>query len=174
MNNELYLGQDPQNPQIGDLRINLTEVEPQTVSIIAQQTGNTLQPYLAPAGQSVMLLLTGQHSSDEIIHQAQSENTLLTWVLRLLSLLLLIGGFALIMNPLVVLADVVPFFGSIVGFGTGFVASLLGLSLWLIVTAIAWFATRPLMSISLLVVAVVGSFILIQIKKNKAQDSAPR
>lgn len=51
MNNELYVGQDAQNPQLGDLRINLTVVEPQTVSIIAQQTGATFQPYFAPAGK---------------------------------------------------------------------------------------------------------------------------
>ncbi|WP_454782235.1 TMEM43 family protein [Legionella sp. WA2022007384] len=172
-NNELYLGQDTQNPQLGDMRLTLTAVEPQTVSIIAQQTGNTLQEYLAPAGQSVILLSTGQHSSDEMIEEAQSENRLLTWLLRLVSLLLLIGGFSLIMKPLVILADVVPFIGSIVGFGTGFIAFLLGFSVWLIVTAIAWFATRPFMSIGLLIIAVIGSYILLQLKTKKAKASLP-
>lgn len=172
-NNSLYLGQDAQNPQPGDVRINLTVVKPQIVSIIAQQTGDTLQAYLAPAGQSVLLLSTGQHSSDEMIHQAQSENTLLAWVLRLFSLLILIGGFSLIMKPLVILADVVPFLGSIAGFGTGFIAFLLGLGVWLIVTAIAWFATRPLMSISLLVTAVVGGYILLRLKAKKVKTSLP-
>ncbi|KTD43152.1 TMEM43 family protein [Legionella parisiensis] len=169
INNELYLGEDSQNPQLGDLRINLTVIKPQTVSIIGQQTGETFQPYFAPAGQSIMLLSTGQHSSDEMIAHAQSENTLLAWVLRLFSLLILIGGFSLIMKPLVILADVVPFLGSIVGFGTGFIAFLLGFCVWLIVTAIAWFATRPLFSISLLIIAVVGGYMLIQLrtKKNK-------
>ncbi len=172
-NNSLYLGQDAQNPQPGDVRIHLTVVKPQIVSIIAQQTGDTLQAYLAPAGQSVLLLSTGQHSSDEMIHQAQSENTLLAWVLRLFSLLILIGGFSLIMKPLVILADVVPFLGSIAGFGTGFIAFLLGFGVWLIVTAIAWFATRPLLSISLLVTAVVGGYILLRLKAKKVKTSLP-
>ncbi|MCE0721750.1 TMEM43 family protein [Legionella resiliens] len=172
-NNELYLGQDYQNPQLGDLRITLSVIEPQTVSIIAQQTGETFQPYFAPAGQSIMLLSTGQHSSDEMIAQAQSENTLLAWVLRVFSLLLLIGGFSLILKPLVILADVIPFLGTIVGFGTGFIALLLGLCVWLIVTAIAWFATRPLLSISLLIIAVVGGYLLIQLKSKKTKDSLP-
>ncbi len=39
----------------------------------------------------------------------------------------------LIIKPLVVLADV----GLVVDFGTGFIAFLLGFSLWLIVTAIS-------------------------------------
>ncbi|HHT0594221.1 TPA: TMEM43 family protein [Legionella anisa] len=173
MNNELYLGQDSQNPQLGDLRISLSVVEPQTVSIIAQQTGATFQPYFAPAGQSIMLLSTGQHSSDEMIAQAQSENTLLAWVLRFFSLLMLIGGFSLIMKPLVILAEVIPFLGSIIGFGTGFIALLLGVCVWLIATAIAWFAIRPLLSISLLIIAIVGGYLLIQLKAKKAKYSLP-
>ena len=168
INNELYLGQNSQNPQPGDLRINVTVVEPQIVSIIAQQTGNTLQAYLAPAGESVMLLSTGQHSSDEMIQDAKSQNALLAWVLRLVSLLMLVGGFSLIMKPLVILADVLPFLGSIVSFGTGFVAFLCGLSVWLIVTAIAWFATRPFMSIGLMVILLLSWYGLGALRSKKA------
>lgn len=165
---QLYLGQDPQNPALGDLRINLNAVYPQTVSIVAQQTGNTLQPYLAPAGETVLLLVTGQQSPDQMFKQAQSENTMLAWILRGVTLLMLIGGFSLILNPLVVLADVLPFLGTLVGFGTGFVAFLLGLSVWIIVTAIAWFATRPLMSVGLIVLLVVGVYLLIKARAKKA------
>ncbi|WP_392537811.1 TMEM43 family protein [Legionella sp. 227] len=166
--NELYVGQDSQNPQLGDLRISLAVVEPQTVSIIAQQTGNTLQAYRAPAGQTVMLLSTGQHSSEEMIHQAQAENTSLAWGLRLVSLFLLVWGFSKLVTPLVILADVLPFLGSIVRSSSGFAAFLLGTSVWLMVTAIAWFATRPLMSVSLIVIAVVGSYIMIQLKTKRS------
>jgi hypothetical protein len=169
-NKELFLGQDSQSPQPGDLRITLTVAYPQTVSIIAQQTGTTLQPYLAPAGQSIILLSTGQHSPEEIIQNAKSQNTLLAWILRLVALGLLIGGFALIMNPLVVLADVLPFLGSIIEFGTGFIAFLCGAGVWLIVTAIAWFATRPLMSVGLLLILVIGGALLIKMRANKTPE----
>ncbi|KTC98652.1 TMEM43 family protein [Legionella erythra] len=165
---QIYLGQDPQNPAPGDLRINLNAVYPQTVSIVAQQTGNTLQPYLAPAGETVLLLVTGQQSPEQMFKQAQSENTMLAWILRGVTLLMLIGGFSLILNPLVVLADVLPFLGTLVGFGTGFVAFLLGLSVWIIITAIAWFATRPLMSVGLIVLLVVGAYLLIKARAKKA------
>lgn len=167
INNELYLGQDSQNPQPGDLRITVTAAYPQNVSIIGQQTGHTLQAYLAPAGETVLLLSTGQHSPDDMIAQAQAENRMLAWILRLVSLLILIGGFSLIMKPLVVLADVLPFLGSLVGFGTGFVAFLCGFSVWIFVTSIAWFATRPFLSIGLLIFLIVGGFILIKVRSNK-------
>jgi len=166
-NNVLYLGQDPQNPQPGDLRISLTDVAPQTVSIIAQQTNTTLQPFLAPAGQRIMLLSTGQHSPEEMIQQAKSQNSITAWGLRLTSLILLIIGFALIMNPIVVLADVLPFLGSIVGFGTGLIAFLCGLSIWLIAIAIAWFTVRPLLSIGLLVLMVLSWFGLGTLRSKK-------
>jgi hypothetical protein len=171
INNELYLGQDSQNPQPGDLRITVTAAYPQDVSIIAQQKGNTFQPYLAPAGGSVMLLSTGQNSSDQMIADALSQNSLFAWTLRLVSLAMLIGGFSLIMKPLVVLADVLPFLGSIIGFGTGFIAFLCGLSVWIIVTAIAWFAIRPFVSIGLLVILVLGGYALIKIRGNNVPAS---
>lgn len=167
VNNELYMGKDPQNPQPGDIRIDLTAAYPQDVSIIGQQTGNTLQPYLAPAGETVLLLSTGQQSSDQMIEQAQAQNTMIAWILRLVTLLMLIGGFALILNPLVVLADVLPFLGTVVNFGTGFIAFICGLGIWIIVTAIAWFTTRPLLSIGLLVILVVGGYLLVKLKAKK-------
>lgn len=166
-NQELYMGQDSQSPKTGDLRITLDAVYPQDVSVLGQQTDSTLQPYLAKAGETVLLLDTGIHSPQEMIAKALSENSMMTWILRLLALILLIAGFGLIMKPLVILADVIPFLGSVVGFGTGFIACVLGGGLWLVLTAIAWFTTRPLLSIGLLAIAAVGGYLLIQMRKKK-------
>lgn len=167
MNDELYVGKDAQNPETGDLRINLTAVYPQVVSIIAQQTGTTLQPYLAPAGETVMLLSTGVHSPAQMIADAQSENRMIAWILRLVTFIMLFAGFSLILSPLVVLADVIPFLGSIVNFGTGFVAFICGLCVWIVATAIAWFVTRPLLSLGLIAVAAILSYLLIKMRAKK-------
>ena len=45
----LYVGADPQAPQIGDLRINLFVVFPQNVSVIGQQINNTCLLYTSPS-----------------------------------------------------------------------------------------------------------------------------
>lgn len=171
-NNQLYGGQDYQNPQIGDVRISVEVTLPQVVSIIAQQTGNTLQGYMAKAGQIVLLLSSGQYSSEQMIHNALVENRITTWVLRAISLLMMISGFSLLMKPLVILADIIPLLGSIVGFGTGLVAFISGFVLWSIVTAIAWFATRPLWSIGLLIISFGIIFYLYQRKKNRLIDKS--
>jgi hypothetical protein len=76
-------------------------------------------------------------------------------------------GFALILRPLVILADVLPFFGSLVSFGTGLLAFIGGLFLWALATAIAWFAVRPLWSLGILVLILLFSYILFTHHENQ-------
>lgn len=165
LNNDLYVGSDPANPQIGDLRIMLTKVMSQDVSVIAQQNQKTLQPYLAPAGQEVALLVTCIQSPEQMMRDAQAENRLMMWIWRGVSLLLMMVGIALVLNPLVVLADVVPFIGTIVGFGTGLLAFVSGLLLWSVATALAWFVVRPLWALGLMLIAVLLGMYIIRRRK---------
>ncbi len=165
-NHDLYLGSDMQNPQIGDAKITLVEILPQTVSVIAQQSDNTLQPYVAPAGKPIEMLVSGQQSSAQMIQDAQRENAMMIWILRVASLILMIIGISLIFRPIIVLADIIPLFGSIVGFGVGIIAFLGGLILWTIGTAIAWFAVRPLFAIALIVLVALTCYYVILSRKN--------
>ncbi|MDI9819545.1 MULTISPECIES: TMEM43 family protein [unclassified Legionella] len=170
VDNQLYGGEDYQKPQIGDIRIEVMAIFPQAVSIIAQQHDNTLQGYMARAGETILLLVSGQQSADEMIQAALSENRVTTWLLRAASLFIMIIGFLLLLKPLVVLADVIPFLGTMVGFGTGLVALICGFSLWAIVTAIAWFATRPLWSAGLIIISLAIIYLLYRHRKNKATN----
>lgn len=161
----LYVGDDEQAPKVGDLRISVMAVYPETVSIIAQQTGKTVQPYLAPAGHAISLIEVGQVSPQEMIHNAEVENSVITWILRLVSLAMMMLGLAMIMSPVAVLADFIPFFGSLVGFGTGLIAFTVGLCLWLIAVSIAWFVMRPLLSIGLIALSVICCILFLSYKK---------
>ncbi len=152
--NNIYVGTDPQSSRVGDLRVTLLKTEPQTVSIIAQQTQNSLEPYIAPAGKPVEILAMGLKSPQQLLNDAESENAMMTWILRLTSLVLMVVGIALIMRPIVILADFIPFLGSIVGLGTGFIAFAVGIILWSCTTAIAWFTVRPMISVGLILIAV--------------------
>lgn len=62
-----------EKPQIGDICIELYAAKPQKVSIIAQQNEQTLQPFLAQAGQRIFIVATGEHSADELIHSAIAQ-----------------------------------------------------------------------------------------------------
>lgn len=165
---DIYIGVAPPKPAIGDLKIHLSEVLPQAVSIIGQQRGNTLQAYLPPAGKPVLLLETGTASPDQMILDAKSANKVQTWMLRGVALLMMIIAISLVQRPVVVLADVIPIFGSIVSVGTGFIAVVVGLILWTIATAIAWFTVRPVWSIGLIALVVVICYTII-ISKRKSK-----
>jgi hypothetical protein len=97
--NDIYIGNNPQSPQVGDVRVSVYTVQPQTVSIIAQQIGNSFQAYMAPAGIPISILVTGQQSPQEMIHNAQLENTMMIWIIRLVTLILMMVGIGLILRP---------------------------------------------------------------------------
>lgn len=169
VDNELYAGKNYEHPQIGDMRIRVDSTPAQTVSVIGEQSDNTVQAYQAKAGEPVILLNSGQHSYQDMIQNALDENKILTWILRAVTLIMMIAGFAAILGPIVVLADVLPILGTLAGFGTGFVALLCGFVLWTIITAIAWFAIRPWLSAGLVAIGAGLSYWLYQRKKARLQ-----
>jgi hypothetical protein len=167
----LYLGRDPDRPEIGDLRIRFGVVLPQDISVVSRQVGPTFEPYQAKAGGQVHLLQTGLVGAEQMFQHAQSMNKLWTWLIRLGGFLLMLLGLALILNPLSVLADVVPLFGTIVAAGTGFIAACVAGILSLTTVAIAWFAYRPLLSVALGAGVVVILVLLARRKKKTGAAS---
>ncbi len=165
-----YFGTDPSNPKIGDLRITFSVVKPHQVTIIAQQTGSTFQPYQTKAGDALSMLQSGSHSSKDMFDSAQSSNTMMTWVFRLLGFIMMFIGVKMIFEPLVVVADVVPFFGDVLSYGTGMFAFAIAGFFALLTIAIAWFAYRPLLSIGLLAIA---GGIIFMVKKSTGGTPKP-
>ena len=159
-----YLGADPAAPKVGDLRINFEVIKPGKASLISKQLGDSFEPYNSEAGGEIEMLSMGEHSAANMFAEAESMNTMLTWGLRVLGFLLMFGGFAAILAPLSVLADVLPFLGTLVGMGTSFVAGVLAAGISLVIIAIAWFVYRPILAVALLVAAA-GVFYLFRMKR---------
>ena len=172
--NGFYLGDNPASPQVGDVRIQFESVAPTEVSIVAQQNGSGLRAYHAQAGGDIELLQVGMHTAEVMFQKAQSDNTILTWALRAVGFVLMMIGLSMIFKVFSVLADVLPFLGSIVEAGTGFIAFLLAGVLSLITIAVAWIVFRPLLGIILLVIAV-GLIVLIggKIKAGRKARAVP-
>ena len=154
--NTVYLGLSPNSPQVGDVRVTFTKVPPADISLIAQVDGSTFKAYRAKNGQSFSRVQMGTVSADEMIEQARSENNMLTWVLRLVGVLLIVIGLKGMFGLLPMLFKVLPFLGSIVDAGVGLVSWIFGLAWSLIIIAIAWLVFRPIIGISLLVLAIAG------------------
>jgi hypothetical protein len=153
----IYLGADPAQPQIGDARIKFSVVEPGLVSLIAAQNGDTFAAYQTKAGGTIAMIVSGNVPAQQMFEDAIATNTLVTWLMRLGGFILLWIGFGLLFAPLSVLADIVPIFGSLVGAATGLIAFLLALAVALTVIALAWLFFRPLLGLTLLVLAIAAA-----------------
>jgi hypothetical protein len=175
MEGGLYLGRDPGNPQVGDMRIRFAQVPAGPASIIARQAGDGFAPYQTRAGDSLFMLRAGAVPASEMFAAAQSANATMTWILRLVGCVLMYAAFGMILRPLPVLGSVVPFIGSIIGVGTGLVSLLLTVILAPLVIAVAWIWFRPLVGTVVLLLgigAAVGVSWLIS-KRKAAMRSAP-
>ena len=89
-----------------------------------------------------------------MFQQAESRNAVMTWVLRFIGMSLVFLGVNALFAPLVALADVIPFLGSLASGGAMVVSLLLSMAITLMTISVAWFAFRPLLGIALTGVAV--------------------
>ena len=172
--NEVYYG-DPSNVRVGDVRITFTAVPAQNeISLMAEVAGDTFKEFKARNGNFAELK-NGKKTKDEMIQAAKDENNMIKWALRILGILLVIGGLKGIFGFLVTLMKVIPFLASIMNFGVGLICTVLGIAWSLIVIAVAWLFYRPLLGISLLVIAIgLIAFLVIRGKNKKpALQPAP-
>lgn len=164
---------DPRNPKIGDLRISFEIVKPSKVSVIAQQSDSSFEPWQSsvPGSGSIERLLTGSFDANAMVARFQSENAFLTWGLRLGGFLLMAIGIGLVFSPLAVLADVLPILGDLTRSGIGLVAGVLAFSLSLVTIAAAWLFYRPLYAAALIAAAAAVFFLAWKLfaKKKPAQ-----
>ncbi|GAB4293110.1 MAG: hypothetical protein Kow0090_07330 [Myxococcota bacterium] len=144
----------PTDPKIGDLRVKFSVAKPTIVSIFAKQFKDTFTSYTTKSGGELIRLELGAKTAAQMFQKAQEENVMLTWILRLLGFLLMAFGIYIVFKPLAVVADVIPFLGSILAGGLGIFAALISFALSFITIAVAWIFYRPLVGIILLAVAI--------------------
>ena len=164
-----YLGENPAAAAVGDTRVTFKVVRPATVSIVARQVANTFEAYQAKAGGSILLLTYGSVSPDSMFKTAEKANKTLTWVLRAAGFLLMFIGLFLIFNPLAVVADVVPIFGSLLRASVAGFVGLVASTLSLVTISVAWLTYRPLLGLALLVLAAASMWGLVRLSMQKQQ-----
>lgn len=149
----LYAGNNPNSPELGDVKVIYARVDLTEASFVAKQAGTGLEEYATSNGYTVFLSSAGLVSADKMFADAQDANVLLTWILRILGLIFMFAGFAASLKILSVIGDVIPFVGTIISFGTGLFSFIATLCLGSVVIALGWFAARPLLSIGILLAA---------------------
>ena len=151
--NVLYFGRVPGSPEVGDVRVTFEKVVPAKCTVMAVVDGDTFKPYKAKNGKRFQTLVMGKKSGDEIIDAEKEANNMFLWILRLVGILMVIGGLKGIFGFIETILKVVPFVAGIFGWGVGVVCTIVGIVWSLIVIAIAWLFYRPILAICLLAIA---------------------
>jgi hypothetical protein len=141
---------------------------------MAVVNGDSFEPYKAKNGKRFQTLVMGKRSGDDIIEADKEANNMWLWLLRGVGVLLVIGGLKGIFGFLETLLKVVPFLANIFGWGVGVVCTILGVAWSLIVIAIAWLFYRPILGITLLVIAGFLTWVFAFKGKDKLKELAAK
>lgn len=166
----LYKGKGSDGaPEVGDLRVSYARVaSPTPVSIVGKQGDGVIAPYATSNGYEIELVANGTVDAATMIRDKQSDETILTWVLRAVGMVVLWIAFCMILGPLQAVANVVPFVASLIGGAVALVALALALPLGLFTMAAAWIFYRPFVAAALIVAGVGLAFVLFKMRARKA------
>lgn len=164
--NELFwseIAPNPDQPELGDLRIRFEVVRPAEVSLVAKLQGDKFTEYRTSNNEPFERLYLGAFSAEQVMEKLTQENTFMAWLLRIMGTGTCVVGFWMILGPIRSITSFIPVLAQLTG-GLVFVVSLLmGTIISLTVIAVAWIAVRPLLGIGLLVIVLVAAFLVVRI-----------
>jgi len=170
---EIYIGTSATSPQVGDLKLRFERTDLAEASFVGKQQGDTIAGYTATNGREIFLSAAGKKDAAAMFEQAQTENTIITWVIRVAGLFGIFIGFQLFFGLFGVIGDVIPFVGSLVRGGTGIIALILTLIIGPITIAIGWIAYRPVLAFAIIGVGLAIALALIFLRRRNAPAAAP-
>jgi hypothetical protein len=145
---------DPAAPKVGDVRVSYHGLPTNsTISVLAAQSGDGFGTFTTPNGYTIHMASDGNHPAAEMIAQQRATESLITWILRGVGLLVTWIGLSMLLGPLSTMAAILPFLGGIVRGAVGFISFVIAVPVTLIVIALSWLAFRPLLGGGLLVLA---------------------
>jgi hypothetical protein len=169
----LYVGNSATSPQVGDMRVTFERIDLKEASFVGRQQGDEILPYTTSNGREIFLSEAGRQDAAAMFDHAQTENTIITWIIRAAGMIGLLIGFNLLFGLFSIIADILPFLGSIVGFGTGLIALILTLIVGPTVIAIGWFAYRPLLALAIIGGGVAIAFGIGYLRRKSAPTAEP-
>ena len=169
--NGVFQTGNPSDPQIGDERVEVYMVGPKhDATIMALQTGNTFASYETRVGIDKEILYLGTLTKSEVIGRQRTEAAIRRWIFRAIGFIVMWIGFACILKPLRSIASFIPFASRLLDGAIGMVTFLIALVLSSAVIAVAWFAVRPILSITVTLIAVAGFYLLSRQKSDESME----
>jgi hypothetical protein len=92
-NNKIYMGNGTvENPNVGDIRIAYTIVEPQVISVIGKQNQGMIETYITSNRTKINLLEKGEVSAQSMFQGEIKSNTFIEWGTRVFCIILIFVG----------------------------------------------------------------------------------
>ena len=128
---------------MGDVRVRFDYIPEGPLSVIARQQGDTLATHVTAGGDELLLVESGTMDANAMFDAEGSRNSTAAWFIRVAGFVIAWIALRILLKPLVVMADVVPFAARIVGFGTGLVSFLVAALLSVLAIGSGWLWYRP-------------------------------
>ncbi len=160
--NYITNSEDPEKPEIGDVRISFEYASYNDVSVMGKVNNDTIVEYVTKEKSNFVFFTEGTHDGKYMITSKEKGDKMMKWIFRAIGTLAIICGIASLFGPLTTLTSYVPILGNLVSGATGIISFLVGLAISLVVIAISWIVFRPLLGIALLAVAIV---LIVLVKK---------
>ncbi len=150
-----YIGDDPNSPQIGDLQIRFEIMQPEKISIVAQQINSSLMPYQTQtAVGEIELFELGTVSAEQMFYNAKKQN-FFAILSESFGIFLIMGlGFYIIFIALWLSKNALPILGNPANLKGWLISVVLAAVVTLIIIALNWIDYSPLIGRTLLVIAV--------------------
>ncbi|MFH1643607.1 MAG: TMEM43 family protein [bacterium] len=158
------------NPKIGDFRIYYSVLPVNTeYTLMGKLTTEKIVPYYCQDNSTLYRLFKG--TKDNAIQVLKQEHKQISWILRLISFIMLWIGFLLFLAPILNLLTIIPIFGTITKTVTALATFLISILLWIsfiLIFMIFHNIITLIIAISLLITIVVYTFVYYK-KKKKVQ-----
>jgi hypothetical protein len=148
MGQVVYVGNNPNAPAVGDMKIRYTAAPVGALSIVASESNKSFSPYYEANGESIFLIEPGTVPVQKMFKDALDANQVELWGKRLAWFILSWIGLMLMWAPVKAVLDWIPFFGSTLADLIIIPVTLIG-ALFIngIIIIASWFVLRPMFSL---------------------------
>jgi hypothetical protein len=152
----LYLNDRPSSPRVGDIRLSYDVVPSgQKVTLFGRlDAADHVATYTHKSGDTLYRAVNGTKA--DAVETMHGEHVMMTWILRAVGFGMMWMGLAMVLEPINVFLDVLPFLGGLgrglTGFGTFLVAALL--SVVTVIVSIVFHNLFAMIAIGIATVAV--------------------
>lgn len=165
-----YSGNNTGVAKLGDTKVLFLQVAPATVTIMAQQSGNSFVPYHKKNKGELMFLEVGNWTAQAIFDREVNTNKFFTWLFRVLGVVLMYAGVSDMLSPFAMLLHAIPLIGRCIGDTLlPVLTSLVAGAFSGVVVAVAWLRFHPAAGISFILVVVGLTYLVV--KKTKQMDA---